>query len=112
MVYGFGFRVSGLCLGFIISPTLCTFLFCLTNQVLEEVVDRRRIGYAALSDTTIGSERVELADGTTDDFVSIPLPNAISDLCRKSPNFLQALRDMAEKISPRLHAYACTRTLN
>jgi hypothetical protein len=25
---------------------------------------------------------------------------------------LQALRDMAEKIGPRLHAYACTRTLN
>jgi hypothetical protein len=25
---------------------------------------------------------------------------------------LQALRDMAEKIGSRLHAYACTRTLN
>ena len=96
----------------IISPTLCPFLFCLTNQVLEEVVDRRRIGYAALSDTTIGSERVELADGTTDDFVSVSLPDAISDLCRNSPNFLQALRDMVEEIGPRLHAYACTRTLN
>ena len=67
---------------------------------------------AVVSDTAIGSERVELADGTTDDFVSITLPDAISDLCRKSPNFLQALRDMTEKIGPRLHAYACTRTLN
>ena len=96
----------------IISPTLCPFLFCLTNQVLQGVVDRRRIGYAAYKDTTIGSERVELADGTTDDFVSISLPDAVSDLCKNSPNFLQALRDMADKIGPRLHAYACTRTLN
>ena len=80
--------------------------------MLQGVVDRRRIGYAALGDTTIGSERVELADGTTDDFVSISLPDAVSDLCRNSPNFLQALRDMVEKIGPRLHAYACTRTLN
>jgi hypothetical protein len=87
------------------------FLFRLANQVLENV-DRRRMGEAALSDITIGSERVELADGTTDDFVSITLPDAISDLCRKSPNFLRALRDMAEKCGPRLHAYACTRTLN
>ena len=88
-----------------------SLLVSLANQVLEDV-DRRRMGEAALSAITIGSERVELADGTTDDFVSISLPNAISDLCRKSPNFLQALRDMAEKIGPRLHAYACTRTLN
>ena len=75
-------------------------------------MDRRRIGEAALADTTIGSERVELVNGTTDDFVSISLHDAVSDLCKKSPNFLKALRDMAEKIGPRLHAYACTRTLN
>ena len=75
-------------------------------------MDRRRIGEAALADTTIGSERVELVNGTTDDFVSISLHDAVSDLYKKSPNFLKALRDMAEKIGPRLHAYACTRTLN
>ena len=45
-----------------------------------EDVNRRRLGEATLSDITIESERVELADGTTDDFVSITLPDAISDL--------------------------------
>jgi len=94
-----------------LSLTLCPFLFRVANQVLE-ITDHRRIGEAALSDTTIGSERVKLADGTTEDFVSISLPNAISDLCRTSPNFLRTVRELVETSGPRLHAYACARTLN
>ena len=68
---------------------------------------RKKLGRAVLSDVTIGSERIELADGTTDDFVAITLYDALDDLCRK------ALRDMAVESGPRLHAYACTAaTLN
>jgi hypothetical protein len=79
-------------------------LLRLANQVLDVAVDHRRLGEATRSDATIGSQRVEMADGTTADFVSITLPDAISDLCKKSPNFLRALRDMAEECGPRLHA--------
>jgi hypothetical protein len=98
---------------YIYPPTLCPFLFRLACQVLDASVGREWIGKATRSDVTIGSERIELADGTTDDFVSITLYDALDDLCRRSPNFLQALRDMAVESGPRLHAYACiAATLN
>ena len=103
----------------IYPPTLCPFLFRLACQVLtvdpQQTIhaSRLQLGRATCSDVTIGSERIELADGTTDDFVSITLYDALDDLCRRSPNFLQALRDMAVESGPRLHAYACTAaTLN
>ena len=76
--------------------------------MLDASTKRRRIGEAALSDAKIGSERIELVDGTTDDFVSFTLYDALDDLCRRSPNFLQALRDMLVESGPQLHAYACT----
>ena len=69
---------------------------------------RLQLGKATRSDAKIGSERIEMVDGTTDDFVSFTLYDALDDLCRKSPNFLQALRDMLVESGPRLHAYACT----
>ena len=104
---------SAVMLAPLLSHTLCPFLFRLANQVLEHHVTHSDISRAATSDTTIGSEPVEMTDGTTADYVSITLYDALSDLCRKSPNFLQALRDMTEESGPRLHAYACTAaTLN
>ena len=96
-----------------ISPTLCAFLLRLAWQVLDTCALRQKIGEVVRSDAKIGSERIDLADGTTDDFVSITLYDALDDFCRRSPNFLQALRDMAVESGPRLHAYACTAaTLN
>ena len=91
-----------------ISPTLCAFLLRLACQVLDASTKRRKISQVVLSDAQIGSERIELVDGTTDDFVSFTLYDALDDLCRKSPNFLQALRDMLVDSGPQLHAYACT----
>ena len=98
---------------YIYPLTVCAFLFRLACQVLDTCTLRQKIGKAARSDAKIGSERVELVNGTTDDFVFINLYDALDDLCKRSPNFLQALRDMADESGPRLHAYARTAaTLN
>ena len=89
------------------------------TQVLEGGVSNYALSKVASSSilTSIGNDRVELSEGTTSDWSTLPLQKVLPVLCEEAPNFAREMTRVVEKSGLRalymqlLHI-ACTAPAN